>query len=404
MRVLTAVRHSTEPTKYYGGLWSGNFYPALRALGHEIIESQTDLLPASRFMHIANGFTQQETEARGRITEQIIGELSVAHRKKQIDLFLCYFYNAHFDPAGFEQIKKLGIPTVNFYCNSIYQFDLVADIASRVDYSWHAEKRARDSYLRVGANPVWVQMGADPSAYHPIPNQSRESKACFIGMRYADRDRLLAELIRSDVPVDVYGSGWLKPNGNSNGNASVSESVYLGRPQTKPGTIKSYAHFAAENIRAQGIVGGFARGISQFNHKRSSAKLSPALSSCAKGFAPSIRETFARYEVNINFSNVWADGRPGSRLIPHVRLRDFEGPMCRTCYLTGHSDEIAEFYEVGKEIDTYQSAQELVDKTKYYLSHSEAAERLREAGYRRAARDHTWKERLNELFRKIGLT
>jgi hypothetical protein len=31
---------------------------------------------------------------------------------------------------------------------------------------------------------------------------------------------------------------------------------------------------------------------------------------------------------------VWADGRSGSPLIPHVRLRDFEATMCRACYLT----------------------------------------------------------------------
>jgi len=75
----------------------------------------------------------------------------------------------------------------------------------------------------------------------------------------------------------------------------------------------------------------------------------------------------------LNFSNVWGDGRPASPLIPHVRLRDFEAPMCRTCYLTGHTDEIMVFYEVGKEIDTYRTETELVDKARFYLSHPDAA-------------------------------
>ena len=105
----------------------------------------------------------------------------------------------------------------------------------------------------------------------------------------------------------------------------------------------------------------------------------------------------------LNFSNVWADGRPGASLIPHVRLRDFEAPMCRTCYLTGATDEIKEFYEIGAEIDTYADAKELVDKAKFYLTHPQKAEALREAGYSRALRDHTWKRRFEELFSKIGL-
>jgi spore maturation protein CgeB len=77
--------------------------------------------------------------------------------------------------------------------------------------------------------------------------------------------------------------------------------------------------------------------------------------------------------------------------------------MCRTCYLTGHSDEIQEFYDIGREVDTYRSAEELVDKAKFYLGHPDVAESLRDAGYRRALRDHTWKRRFEDLFQKIGL-
>src|SRR2546421_645743 len=173
MRIFSAVRHSVDQRFYYGGLWSGNFYPSLRQLGYEIVESQIDLLPTSRFMHVTNDFTKKELEVRAQTTELIIEEVRVADSQQPLDLFLSYFYNAHFDPSGFAEIKKLGIPTVNFYCNSIYQFDLVAKIAPHVDFSWHAEKNARDLYLRVGAIPVWVQMGADPSVYRPVPNLQR---------------------------------------------------------------------------------------------------------------------------------------------------------------------------------------------------------------------------------------
>ena len=58
MRIFTAVRHSIDPKYYYGGLWSGNFYPAIQQLGHEIIESQVDLLPVSGFMSIPGDLLQ----------------------------------------------------------------------------------------------------------------------------------------------------------------------------------------------------------------------------------------------------------------------------------------------------------------------------------------------------------
>src|SRR5689334_13522193 len=98
MRIFCAVRHSNDPRFFYGGLWSGNFYPALNALGHEIIESRSDLLPASRFMSADSGFTREELDVRAQLTEQILDEVRAAHRQKQVDLFLSYFYTAHFDP------------------------------------------------------------------------------------------------------------------------------------------------------------------------------------------------------------------------------------------------------------------------------------------------------------------
>src|SRR6266404_2393507 len=367
MRIFCAVRHAIDPRRYYGGLWSANFYPALRELGHEVIESNADLLPTSRFMDIAGSFTREEMELRARTTEQILGEVLSAHRREPVDLFLSYFYNAHFDPAAFDELRRLRIPSVNFYCNSIYQFPLVADIAPKVDYSWHPEKHAREPYLKVGANPVWVQMGADPEVYRALPHIRREARACFVGQRYADRDRWIAALIRADVPVKIYGPGWVGDEKKID-NHFQSSTQYLGRTQYKPGTTASYLENVRRLISEKRVVAGIARLAKQIRYRQTTRHLFPLFAPYAKGpiSFEKISEVFAAHEVCLNFSNVWSDGRPGSALIPHVRLRDFEGPMCRTCYLTGHSDEIEEFYEVGKDIDTYRSVGDLIDKTRFY--------------------------------------
>lgn len=405
MRIFCAVRHSNDSAHFYGGLWSGNFYPALRELGHEIIESQVDLLPTSRFMGVADGFTQAELEVRARTTEEILTEVRIAHKQVPVDLFLSYFYNAHFDPRGFEGLRRLGIPSVNYYCNSIHQFKLVAAIATHADFAWHTEREARSLYHDAGANPVWVQMGADPTVYYPIEGVSRESKACFVGQRYADRDRLAAALVRAGVPLSIYGPGWKEDS--TAAETSLRRTVsYLDRTQPRAGTAGSYAAAARDTVVRLGFVRGISRLRQQIRYRRESARLSPVFRAHARGAIPfeEIAGVFSSHEVCLNFSNVWADGRPGSDLIPHVRLRDFEGPMCRTCYLTGDTEEIREFYKVGSEIDTYSSREELIAKTRFYLAHPEAAEILRSAGYARAKRDHTWQKRFQELFDKIGLS
>lgn len=497
MNLFIAVKHSQDARYFYGGLWSGNFYPALRELGHEVVESQVDLLPASRFMHVASGFTPEEKRVRGEITQKIVEEVKQAHQKKPLDLFLSYFYNAHFDPSGFGDIHQLGIPTVNFYCNSTYQFEFVSEIAKSVRFSWHTEKAARPLYLKIEANPVWVQMGADPEIYHPIAGSARQPKACFVGQRYADRDRFLVKLIENQIPLDIFGRGWRDTDrtvtngkdstsltshcetaGGGRSNLVVSQpsnvgqvefgttqqfsrdsplgaaeiasprrprgarcpsgqppldrlaatcrdrslwdwgpvpglpprndgsasSTYLGRKVTKPGSMESYLQAALLNISEQGILGGSRRTIWQWRYRSESRRLDPLLAQAVKGPAPDVCRTFNEYEIVLNFSNVWADGRPGSQLIPHVRLRDFEAPMGRNCYLTGHTDEITEFYEIGKEIDTYRTPEELVDKTRFYLTHPDEAEKLRETGYQRARCQHTWVNRFQQLFRIISLS
>jgi hypothetical protein len=365
-------------------------------------------MPASRFMHIASDFTAGEKECRARLTERILAELQSAHRERPVDLFLSYFYNAHFDPAGFAEVRRLGIPTVNFYCNSIYQFELVRDVAAAADFAWHAEKPARALYLAAGARPVWVQMAADPSVYFPVEGVVRRPVAGFVGQRYADRDRWAAALIRAGVPVDLYGPNWGAPSPTLAVHPESVEPVeteYLGRPILSPGSRSAYREAVVGNWRREGPVRGTWRTWRQLVYRRESRQLLALCAPHARGAVPfdEQKRVFAGFEVVLNFSNVWADGRPGTALVPHVRLRDFEAPMCRVCYLTGYTEEIAEFYELGREIDTYKTPDELVDKCRFYLGNTAAAERLRDAGFLRARRDHTWGRRFEQLFAAIGL-
>jgi spore maturation protein CgeB len=401
-RIFMAVRHSIDAKQYYGGLWSSNFYPALRELGCEIVESQIDLLSTSRFMAIASGFTREELEVRANTTEKILDEVREAKRQGPVDLFLSYFYNAHFDPAGFDDLRGLGIPSVNFYCNSIYQFAQVAAIAAKAEFSWHPEKDARASYLTIGARPLWVQMGADPHLCRPVRGIERQPKVCFVGQRYADRERWLAALVQANVLTDIYGSGW-GIEVEDKAMSVCEERFYLGRRQSTPGTLRSYLQLVSDEARQHGVVNALKRLNARAAYKRERRGFDRTLHSRVRGRAGDLARVFSAYEVCTNFSNVWADGHPGSPLIPHVRLRDFEAPMCRTCYLTGNTDEIRQFYAVGREIDTYHDESELIDKVRFYLTNRNAAEALREAGYRRALRDHTWKRRFEELFVKIKL-
>jgi len=85
-----------------------------------------------------------------------------------------------------------------------------------------------------------------------------------------------------------------------------------------------------------------------------------------------------------------------------LKMRDFEGPMSGSLYLTHDNPDLHALYRVGEEIVTYSSPGECADRVVYYLSHESQAEKIARAGCERARRGHTWNHRLAALLALLG--
>jgi glycosyltransferase involved in cell wall biosynthesis len=81
-----------------------------------------------------------------------------------------------------------------------------------------------------------------------------------------------------------------------------------------------------------------------------------------------------------------------------LKMRDFDGPMSGSCYVTHDNPDLRLVYKVGEEIVTYRSVSECVDKVRWYLSHEDERELVARAGRARALADHTWEKRFKGLF------
>jgi hypothetical protein len=88
--------------------------------------------------------------------------------------------------------------------------------------------------------------------------------------------------------------------------------------------------------------------------------------------------------------------------VKHLKGRDFEVPMCGALYLTSFNPELADHFEVGREILCYASPEECADLLHWVLRHPEQAQRVREAALARSLRDHTWAVRLQALFSNLA--
>lgn len=286
---------------------------------------------------------EEVNKRRDKYSRLLLESITNVHKKYGLDLFFSYYSSRHVVPEIIDEIKALGIITVNFYCNNIHQFHLIAELAPHYDFCMFPEQEALQKYLSVGAKPVHIQMAANPDFYKPYEVE-REYDVTFVGQKCVNRHEYVEYLYRNGVDVHVWGPGW-------NSFQALPES-HVGGPLQDEELIRMY----------------------------SSSRIS------------------------LNFSEVFVENaQDQNTTMRHIRLRDFEAPMSGAFYITGYQEELKEYYEIGKEIVCYDTKEELLEKIRYYLKHSDEAEKIRRAGYARALKDHTWKNRFEELFSKIGL-
>lgn len=101
--------------------------------------------------------------------------------------------------------------------------------------------------------------------------------------------------------------------------------------------------------------------------------------------------------VNLNLSNAVTG------VVDQIKGRDFEVPACRALLLTQRVEALGEYYQLGGEVLVYENLDDLVAKIRWALDHPDAADKVREAGYRRVLRDHTYEQRFTEIFRQAGV-
>jgi len=87
-----------------------------------------------------------------------------------------------------------------------------------------------------------------------------------------------------------------------------------------------------------------------------------------------------------------------------IKGRDFECPGVGGCYLTTYNWELAEWWEIGKEILCYRNLEEAMEIISYYKNRPEACLKIAQAAFRRAAREHTWAHRFRGIFAQLGLS
>ena len=119
-----------------------------------------------------------------------------------------------------------------------------------------------------------------------------------------------------------------------------------------------------------------------------------------KGFASDdeMIEIFNKSKIVLGFSTV---GKNDDIYI--LKGRDFEVPLTGSIYLTGYHEELKEYFDLGKDIETYTTKEDLLKKVKYYLENDEERESIAKTGYEKCINNYTAKESYQKVFGYLGL-
>lgn len=82
-------------------------------------------------------------------------------------------------------------------------------------------------------------------------------------------------------------------------------------------------------------------------------------------------------------------------------MRLYEATGMGAMLITDFKENLGELFEIGKEVETYNSLEELVEKINYYLKHDEEREKIARAGQERTLKDHTFEVRARKILEII---
>jgi spore maturation protein CgeB len=109
-------------------------------------------------------------------------------------------------------------------------------------------------------------------------------------------------------------------------------------------------------------------------------------------------EFYSTSNIGINFSK----NENGAIKKTQMKLRIFEIPASKTMLLTEHHEGIEEYFEVNKEIVTFKTIEEALEKIKYFNNNSNYLNEIANNGFMRVKKDHDSKVRLEKLLKEIG--
>jgi|GEM_PF-1385382 len=394
LRIFTCLIFDTGPS-----LWHRQFPDTLRAMGHDVVE--TDQIGLTQSWELAANGRWGKND-RVTLMSRILERFECEHRRKPFDLFFAYLYPFQTDASLFEEVRSRGVPSAYFFCDNLSHPEVAKKIAPQATINWVPEKAALPQFELAKAAAIYLPMAANPSHNWPVVVEE-DLQVSFAGGKNPFRCAILGEAITLGLPVTIYGGGWRV--GQNSHHVMNSGALGLALHQLtrwqKTTRWTGYKVNAAWRFLRHGLGPRRAAMAYAALGEVYEAKVKMHVS-CEALDLIELNALYGRSAVSIGINDQFcATANPP--LYAYAKMREFEATMAGACYLTQLTDETEDLFVVGAEIECYSDAIELAAKAKELLASPTRRKEMRRAARARAIRDHAWQHRFEVLFRKLGL-
>ena len=383
MRILLSCLQSLKRHSLPAyGHWRHYFVEGLLEAGHEVLEiANVDWVEGLTY---APGRALDDWRTRTWEVVETFVRQEIAHRP--IHLFVGYLYPDQVERSAIRELQRIGIPCVNFFCDNVREFVKPPAEYAPFALHWVPEFEALPMYREAGLPyvhapmPCWISPG--------LRNESRleTEPATFIGSPDVLRRNLLGQALRGGADFVIRGNGWLADA------ATQSKQVR---------TVATLMRNQIDLVKRHGLDGLLTKIESRVRPLRppsiEESRIAAPLSD-AEYFRVT-REAM----VTIGVNRVPTANRSPHRPLVYSRLRDIEAPMLGACYLTEWTEGLEHMYELGKEIETYRTPEELTSKLSELHSDPPRRGDMRERAQRRALADHTVGRSIERIREHLGL-
>jgi len=364
--------------------WARAFRAAFAEAGHACLEA-----PGCDW---AEGLAPQPTESlaawREATWQRAVDWIRREHAQRPIDLFLSYLYPGQVQAGGVAELRALGIPCVNYFCDNVRLFRRAPEEYRAFDLHWVPEASGQEIYRRAGLAFLHAPMACWVAPQWRTPAAAETLPPTFVGTRDEQRELLFARAFGLGLNMDLRGLGW------------AGEATPWAGPQRGRGfrLLANQWEFAAQH------------GVSALARKVARKLLPAAPIACdfaSRAKAPCLGDEYWRVlrecRVCVGVNRYASPRRPVDRPDTYSRLRDLEAPMAGAAYLTEFAPGLGELYDIGREIEAYRDAAELAAKVASLERDEPRRQKLRALGQRRALGEHGIAQTIAKIAGRLGI-